>query len=81
MEPVLSPYKEKGGPPPCAEGTEHAPLSWPDTSLLDNKNGEVEKYRFAIGTIDTPAATRKNPAAVILSIETFNSKLWDKNEN
>ena len=78
MEPVLSPYKEKGGTPPFTEVTEHAILCLPDTRPLYNKNGEVEKYCVATGIIVTPTVTGKNPAAVILSIEPFNSKLRNK---
>ena len=78
MEPVLSPDKEKRGPPPCTAGTEHNLLCYPDTRLLDNKNVEVNKARVAIGIIVTPAAKGKKPAAIISSIETFNSRLWNK---
>ena len=77
IEPVLSPDKEKGGPPSYTTGTEHALFRSPDTRSLDNKNGEVEKARVAIGIIVTPEVTGKKPAAVILSIETFNSMLWN----
>ena len=79
MEPVLSPEKEKGGPPHCTAGTEHALLRLSDTRPLDNKNGEVNKAHIATGIIVTPAATGKKPAAVISSIEPFNSRLWNKN--
>ena len=79
MEPVLSPDNEKGGPPPCTAGTEHALLRLYDTRPVDNKNGEVDKARVATGIIVTPAATAMKPAAVILSIEPFNSSLWNKN--
>ena len=65
MEPVLSLDREKGGSPPCTAGTEHDLLRLPDTRLLDNKNGEFDKARVATGIIIAPAATRKNPAAVI----------------
>ena len=81
MEPVLSPDNEKGGPPPCTAGTEHALLRLYDTRPVDNKNGEVDKARVATGIIVTPAATAMKPAAVILSIEPFNSSLWKKNQN
>ena len=81
MEPVLSPDKEKGGPPPWTAGTEHALLHSYDTRPLENKNGEVQKARVATGIIVTPAATGKKPADVILSIGPFNSRLWNKNEN
>ena len=70
--------KEKGETPPCKAGTEHDILLSPDTRPLDNKNCEADKSRVATGIIVTPAATRKNPAAVILSIEPFNSRLWNK---
>ena len=81
MEPVLSPEKEKGGPPPCTAVTEHALLLSPDTRTLENKNAEFDKARVSTGVIVTPAATGKKPAAVILYIETFNSMLWNKKEN
>ena len=48
---------------------------------LDNKNREVDKARVATGIIVTPAAIGKNPSAVISSIETFSSRLWNKIEN
>ena len=81
MEPVLSPDKDKVGPPTCTTGTEYALLRSPDTWTLDNKNGEVDKSSVTTGIIVTPAATGKKPAAIISSIETFNSRLWNKNEN
>ena len=81
MEPVLSLYKDKRGPPPCTADTEHALLRSTNTSPLDNKNGEVGKARVATGIIVTPVATRNKPAAVILSIQPFISRLWNKNEN
>ena len=79
MEPVFSPDKDTGEPPPFTSGTEHALLCSPDTRLLDNKNGEVDKARIVSGIIVTPVAAGKNPAAVILSIEPFNSRLLNKN--
>ena len=81
MEPVFSPYNEKGGPPPCMAGTEHAILNLPDTNPFDNKNGKVYKARVATGMIVTPAATGKKPADVISHIEHFNSRWWNKHEN
>ena len=81
MEPVLLPDKKKGGPPPFTTGIEHAILCSPDTMPVYNKNGEVEKSRVATGIIVTPAATGKKPAAVILSILPFDSRLWNKNDN
>ena len=63
------------------QGIENALLRSPGTSPLDNKNEEVNKARVATGLIVTPAATGKNPAAVISSIEPFNSRLWNKNQN
>ena len=80
MEPVLSPEKDKGGPPPCTEVKEHDLLRSHDTRPLDNKNGKVDKARVATGIIVTTAAAGKKPAAFILSIHTFNSRLWNKNE-
>ena len=79
MEPLLLPDKEKVGLPPFTAGTEHDFLRSPDTRPLDNKNGEVEKSCVATGIIVTPAATGKKPADVILYIEPFNSRLWNKN--
>ena len=81
MEPILLPDKDKGGPPPHTAGTEHALLRSPNTMLLDNKNGEVKKYCVMTGIIVTPEATGKKPAAVILSIEPFNSRLWNNFDN
>ena len=81
IEPVLSPYKEKGLPPPCKAGIEHAILRSPDTRLLDNKNGKVEKALVATGIIVTLAAAGKKPDAIVSSIETFNSRLWNRNQN
>ena len=72
MEPVLSPDKGNGGPPPCTAVIEHALLRLSDTRPLENKNGEVDKARVATGIIVTPSATGKKPSAVIFSIEPFN---------
>ena len=79
MEPVLSPYKDKGVPPPCTAGAEYYLLSLPDTRPLDNKNGEVDKARVATGIIVAPTSTGEKPAAFVLSIDTFNSRFWNKN--
>ena len=76
---MLSPDKKTILPHPFTEGTEHALLRSPDTRLLDNKNVEFNKDCVATGIIVTPTATGKKPAAVISSIETFNSRLWNKN--
>ena len=81
MEPVLSPDKEKVGPPTCTAGKENVLLRSPDTRTLDNKNGEFDKACVMTGIIVTPSSTGKKPAAVISSIEPFNSRLWNKNEN
>ena len=81
MEPVLSPDKEKVGPPPCTAGTEHALLCQPDTSLLKIKELEVDKARVATRIIVSPAETGKKADGVILSIEPFNSRLCNKNYN
>ena len=53
----------------------------PYNRTVDNKNGEVNKARVAKGIIVAPAATGKKPTVFISSIEPFNSKLWNKNEN
>ena len=74
MEPVLSLDKDKVGPPPCTAGIEHTLLCSPDTMLLDNKKGDVKKAPVATGIIVIPAAAGNNPAAVISSIEPFNSR-------
>ena len=79
MEPVLSPYKEKGGPPPCTAGIEHYFLHLSDNRPLDNKNIEVKNSCAATGIIVTPVATGKKPADVILYIEPFNSRFWNNN--
>ena len=63
------------------QGIEHALLRSPGTSPLDNKNEEVNKARVATGVIVTPAVTRKNLATFISSIEPFNLKLWNKDQN
>ena len=65
MEPVLSPDKVNGVPPPCTAGIEHDILRLSDTRPLENKNGEVEKACVATRIIVTPAVTGKNPDAVI----------------
>ena len=62
-------------------GTEHALLCLSGTSPLDNKNVEFDKSHVAAGIIVTPSVTGTKPSAVILSIEHFNSSLWNKNDN
>ena len=53
----------------------------PDNRPLDNINGEVDKARVATGIIVTPEVTEKKIAVVVSSIETFSSRLWNKNDN
>ena len=81
MKPVLSPDKEKVGPPPGTAGTEYALLRSTDARSVDNKNAEFGKYCVATGIIVTPTETGKNTAAVILYIEHFNSRLSNEYDN
>ena len=81
MKPVLSPDKENRRPTPYTTGKENDLLRSPDTRPLDNKNVRVDKACVVTGIIVNPIVTGKKPAAVISSIESFISRLRNKNKN